>query len=368
MLRVGIRGAGLAGMSLALELLRSGTHVAVTLFDTRPRLPHPARTFCFFATPEARIPVPPYKQWRSVRFAGAEFSREIACNDTPYTMIRGEDFFSHALAMLEQGGVQFVWSAVQVEVVRGAIIADGRSFGFDLVIDAAHQNELTDPLLWQSFAGLHVEAGTDVFNPNEALLMEMLPSQESSAVAFIYLLPFSSTSALVEHTTFSISPLDCEEHLTGCVRWLAQRGIGEYKILARERGVIPMGVTTARRARGIIRVGTQSGAVRAATGYGFQRVLAQTEQLVAATNPINGIVGSHWQVTAPLWQRVGDRVLLRALRNNPLRGGKLLESFLKDSPEADLIPFLADTASLTAGVRVMRTVPKLSMMRALFGC
>ncbi len=47
-LTIGIRGAGLSGLSVARELITREPNAKITLFDTRPRLPHLSRTFCFF--------------------------------------------------------------------------------------------------------------------------------------------------------------------------------------------------------------------------------------------------------------------------------------------------------------------------------
>ena len=100
-LSIAIRGAGAAGLSLARALLDRMPEVTVSIFDRRPRFPHPKRTFCFFAGGDAICPVPPTYQWNTVIVAGTDFKRFLNCHETPYTLTQGDSFFTTLLANLE---------------------------------------------------------------------------------------------------------------------------------------------------------------------------------------------------------------------------------------------------------------------------
>jgi hypothetical protein len=57
--------------------------------------------------------------------------------------------------------------------------------------------------LVQRFLGWEVEVDSPVFDPSILTLMDFRPGDEG-AVCFMYVLPFSPTRALLEHTTIGI--------------------------------------------------------------------------------------------------------------------------------------------------------------------
>lgn len=362
---VGIRGAGLAGLALARQLLERLPGVQITVFDTRPALPHPARTFCFFSSGED-FGVTPTKSWGAVRFRGSGFERSVDCSSTPYTMIRGVDYFSQTIDSLTRRGVTFRWSSPAVELRPRAIAVGGRLERFDVVVDAAFAPHAVTTGLWQSFAGVVVEAVSAAFTPGEVTVMDLLPSTAESPVSFMYILPFSLSEALVEHTTFSFEPRPEAEHLAECQAWLERRGIQVRREQARERGAIPMGLRIARRAPWPV-VGTAAGAIRAGTGYGFVGIQRQVESL--ATAIVTRAERAHrwsWNPTPPVL-RMGDALFLRALRRAPLHGGDLMSGLLRRADDDDIVAFLSGESGVGQSLRVMGGVPKRTMVKALCG-
>ena len=139
---IGIRGAGVAGLSLAREILRLSTNCTVSLFDRRPRLPHPQRTFCFFASTKEALPVEPYKRWKNVRFRGQHFDRCIETASTPYALVRGEDFFDSTLEELEGRGACFSWECGHVDIEGNSIRTNSGVYEFDKAIKILFLNYL----------------------------------------------------------------------------------------------------------------------------------------------------------------------------------------------------------------------------------
>jgi lycopene beta-cyclase len=358
--RVGIRGAGLSGLSIARELLRRQPGISISIFDLRPRLPHPQRTFCFFHTDEAFCAPCPTLTWQSVTFRGRSFERRIEVPMTPYTMIRGDDFFESILKELESLGVSFYWSCAHVDIDGDTIQTDGRTLKFDRVVDAAFQPSTASSLLWQSFGGVWVRSASPVFDPTTAILMDLQESSESAPVSFLYVLPTSPTTALIEHTTFSPAPLPPEHHLEHCTSWM-QRHIGQdIEILEHERGAIPMGLRTLRP-NGRYVTGSNAGAVRPATGYAFLAIQRHSrslsERILRRTTDAPEIY--------PRWLKAGDQLFLQALANSPTDGGTLLENLLSRSPAHALVAFLSGNASFGQALSVWLSVPKLAMIKAL---
>jgi lycopene beta-cyclase len=365
---VGIRGAGVAGLSLAVALKEILPTIHVHLFDVRPKLPHPERTFCFFRYPNSRCPVEPTHSWQQVMFAGSVFRRTISCHDAPYSMIEGEQFFATLLEHVENLDVRCHWECSDISISPSVIHVDGAEYHFDVVVDAAHSIERCRATLWQSFAGIWVETTAPAFDSGVATLMDLNVPDCAAPVRFMYVLPTSSTTALVEHTIFHHSPMPREWHLEMCDRWIEERQLPSMTTHRTEYGVIPMGVTRPTAIPGVLRIGTAGGSIRASTGYGFQSILHETEALARAIslslkNPKSVLKPPH--SSTPHWMQLGDDLFVRALAREGAAGQALMEHLLRTAPNQELVRFLAGNASLGEALKVMRCVPKYPMLKTL---
>lgn len=361
-LSIAIRGAGAAGLSLARALLQRMPGATVSIFDRRPKLPNPKRTFCFFADSDAICPVPPVHQWNTVIMAGKDFTRGLDCRESPYTLTRGDLFFNTLLADLESRGVRFHWACDDVQIDEHQVRTNDQSYSFDLVVDAAFRAEGSEAILWQSFTGIWVRSPKPIFNPEAALLMDLQECDPGTPLRFAYLLPTSPHTALIEHTAFSPRPFPRAWHLDRCRHWLAARGWGGIAEEDSEYGAIPLGLKS--RSSGLS-VGSAGGAIRASTGYAFQTIQHQVSDLAQRIADSQPRFRLTQQSAFPAWMRLSDHLFLRALAGAPSRGTALMRQLLTQAPERELIRFLAGQASLWESLRVMVKVPKLAMIRAL---
>ena len=357
---IGIRGAGLSGLSVARELLRHEPRTNITIFDTRPRLPHPPRTFCFFGPRYPSVASGHTLAWNSVIFRGQSFERRIDVSHRPYTLIRGDDFFSSTLQELEQRGVQFRWGLAAVEINGNSIQADNETTNFDVVIDAAFEPKAAHATLWQSFAGVWVTMEQSACAPGAAILMDLDESSPEAPVSFLYILPSSERTALVEHTTFSPSPMAKEYHLERCFEWLEKHHPGKRQRGATEYGRIPMGLHTPTPPGRLV-VGSAAGVVRPATGYAFLR--AQEHARKVALHVLGQ--GAAPSNPHPRWLETADSLFLRALLNAPLQGRHIMERLLSRARGDSLIAFLSGDVGPLDALSVWLSVPKYTMIRSL---
>jgi lycopene beta-cyclase len=356
--RVAIRGAGLTGLAVARELLREEPRLEVSLFDIRPRYPHPSRTFCFFNYGDPELERLVSHQWRSVSFQGRGLERRIDVSRTPYAIIRGDSFFEDILRELEGLGARFRWECARIERDDRALRVDGETLIFDRVVDAAFDPAAASTILWQSFSGIWISTESPAFDSTEALLMDIQESSREAPASFMYVLPTSPFTALVEHTTFSPHPMPDSYHFSRCFKWLERKGIQPYTIDKDERGAIPMGL---RQRRDDFVVGTNAGIVRPATGYAFLTALHSAKQIAKKILANESIVGRAY----PWWQGLGDHLFLRALSNSPARGADLLSGMLARAAAEDLVPFLAARGTPRQALSVWLSVPTSEMLRAL---
>lgn len=293
------------------------------------------------------------------------FDRVISTPHAPYSMLRGDDFFEQTLDELERRGVVFSWECPTVEISERAIIANSREHFFDHVIDASFDPAVANAVLWQSFGGLWVTTERDTFDPSAALLMDLLPSEAESPVAFVYVLPLSSREALVEHTTFSVRPMSAAFHRSGCEEWLAMNCQGAYSVTRTEHGIIPMGLRVSKGSTSA-RIGSVAGAIRPATGYAFVHIQRQARELA-----LRILKGAQKEISSappfPRWYAHADGLFLKALARSPHHGSVLMGRLLERAPAESLVRFLSGEAGLLEGLKVMSSMPKGPMMRALIG-
>jgi len=357
---IGIRGAGLSGLSVAQEFLRADPTLEISVYDIRPRLPHPRRTFCFFQQRASDCQDMSAFQWKAVTFRGASFERRIDVSGSPYTMIRGDDFFAQTLRKLEDGGVLFHFECKEILRDGNSLRIDGQCRAFDRVIDAAFDPTGATSIMWQSFAGIWINTELPVFDPSTATLMDLQESSSQAPVSFLYILPTSPFTALLEHTTFSPAPLPERYHLERCFQWLRERTVSSFKVEESEHGAIPMGLHQPPSDGGII-VGSNGGAVRPATGYAF---LAAREQASRVCEAVLRNKKAHNRCY-PRWLEAADRLFLHALLRQPEKGKVLMERLLSRSRADALISFLSGHVSMWDALSVWFSVPKLTLLRSL---
>lgn len=275
-------------------------------------------------------------------------------------MIRGDDFFSSTLHDLEAQGVEFNWGCSPVEIGENSIRTGDETRTFDVVIDAAFEAKTSKSTLWQSFAGVWVTTQQASFDPSTAILMDLQESSAEAPVSFLYVLPTSERTALLEHTTFSPSPMPKGYHLDRCFAWFEENHGKDVQPGATEYGCIPMGLQPTIPSASLA-VGSAAGVVRPATGYAFVRAQEHARQLA------NNVLGHGPAVpnVYPRWLTIGDSLFLRALLNAPERGKHIMEGLLSRAPGDSLIAFLSGDVRPLEALSVWLSVPKCTMVRSL---
>lgn len=296
-------------------------------------------------------------------FRGDDFERRIDVSSSPYTMIRGDDFFENILKELEGRGVTFRWQCREVSVDGNAIRANGEVVAFDRVLDAAFAPHSASSRMWQSFAGVWVSSDVPSFDPTTALLMDLQESSAEAPVSFLYVLPTSPYTALVEHTTFSPTQMSKQYHLDRCFEWVRARVTGTTQLGECEYGAIPMGLNVPSSAGRVV-VGSNAGVVRPATGYAFLAAREQARRV--SQRLINGVEDNALEARPyPRWLEMADNLFLRALQKAPEGGQHIMQRLLSRAKGEALVSFLSGEVTFPEALSVWLAVPKLAMIRSL---
>src|SRR6185295_19576215 len=101
---------------------------------------------------------------------------------------------------------------------------------------------------------------------------------------FVYVMPFSTTQALVEYTLFTDRLLEQAEYDEGLKEYISRfLNVQHYDIAGEEFGVIPMTNYVYPASNGcIINIGTAGGQTKASSGYTFRFIQKQAEQITEA--------------------------------------------------------------------------------------
>lgn len=363
-----IVGAGCAGLSLAARLADARSPLRVLLIDPRTEY-RDDRSWSFWRPPAHDLSHLVAKSWGSWRFSdgsGRGIRHSVA--GLRYHYIRGADFYADALARIERGSRLTRLAGVRVEHLEaaGGRVRVETSTGTLLtgqVVDTRPRP--ADALLYQSFSGVEVQSDTPLpFDTDEVGLMGSMVA-DAAGLGFIYTLPLSNHTALIEWTRFAAVPAPREQLRAELDGVLAGLGLRDARVLRSEGGVLGMGVPRdrARRSPGLVRAGTGGGALRAASGYGFLRMQRWADHCAARLATGAPAVGH--PVEPPL-RRGMDRLFLQAVRTHPERTADYFMALAQGVSPARLVRFLNDGATLGDYVSLIAALPPAPFLRELF--
>jgi lycopene beta-cyclase len=364
-----IAGAGCAGLSLAVHMLRQPALQSkkILLVDEVPKNQND-RTWCFWEKEKGPFETIVYKQWEKLWFHGDGFSKDLSIAPYRYKMIRGIDFYEHCFALLKKHlNVEFIQSKAEdifSNGVTGVKLA-GNTFTADYVFNsiALQKPVLRKKDIWflQHFKGWLIETKNDAFDPDEATLMDFRISQKRGT-AFCYVLPFTKRKALVEYTLFTPSLLEDHEYEDELQRYIRDvLKIEDFDIPDKEFGVIPMtNHRFAGRQNNIINIGTAGGQTKGSSGYTFYFIQQHSKALVESL-----IRKGHPFVPAtPKRFRFYDSVLLQVLAQNSVPGKEIFTTLFRRNKPHDVLAFLNNASGLATEAKIISTLPTLPFLKA----
>jgi lycopene beta-cyclase len=365
-----IAGAGAAGLSLLVRMVHSGKFQdkRILLVDKSPKTQND-RTWCFWNTGNGIFNDIVHRSWRELWVHGNQFSRLFDISPYRYNMIRGIDFYNHCLAIIRaQSNITIQFGNIS-EIHSG----DGKAwlvldndkvyaeYIFNSIIFEKPVLKRNDYYLLQHFKGWFIETATEIFNPTQATLMDFRTGQQNGT-AFVYVMPFSSTTALVEYTLFSEELLEQKQYDAGLKEYIqTQLRCADYQVSNEEFGVIPM--TNYRfpgREGNIIHIGTAGGQTKASSGYTFQSIQKNSEAIV------EGLISKNTPQLASVPGKFHfyDSVLLNVLVNDRLPGNVVFTRLFKNNPSARIFRFLDNESSLAEDIRLISTLPTVPFLKA----
>ena len=329
------------------------------------------RTWCFWETEPGLFDSIVYKRWESAWFYGQDLSRKLELPPYHYKLIRGIDFYTYCFNLLRQqpnfeirtGDIKAIKSETGQSWIQ---LGDEKIFAtyiFNSILFEKPILKKKEHLLLQHFKGWVIETEKPAFNPGEATLMDFRVSQHHKTT-FVYVMPFSETSALVEYTLFTeklLEPLEYDDELRKYINRFLK--VDSYTITEEEFGIIPMTNHQFPMGDGnIVNIGTAGGQTKASSGYTFRFIQKHAASLVE----------SLVRTGTPFIKRPAgtkrfkfyDSTLLYILKHNKLPGDKIFTQLFKKNKPQQVLRFLDNESSLKDELKIISTLPTWPFLKA----
>jgi len=354
-----IAGAGCAGYSLLYHLLQDPilSKKKILVLDANFNKGND-RTWCFWEDQAGPFESIVCKKWSNIEVLKGSMHRSLPTAPFEYKMIQGIDFYQYVTDFAKGfDNVEWVASKIlsidSINANSARVNWEGGSANAEFVFSSIN-GERIQSKLWQHFKGIVVEFDNAVFDDTVARLMDFNVPQ-MDATAFMYLLPLTDKKALVEYTLFSPTILASAEydHVLDAYMEEHYKGLA-YQIQHSEMGAIPMTSKKLTSNDGaVVSIGTMGDAVKASTGYAFQFIQKQTEQIVSQLK-LNQALNPAVHHTR---HQFYDAVLLYILENQKMAGDEIFARIFKKNTAATVFKFLSNTSTLLDDIKIMTSLP-----------
>ena len=367
-----ITGAGLSGSSLLIRMISEPyfRDKKILVIDQSPKTEND-RTWCFWEKEAGLFEPIIHHSWDKVNFYAKAFSNTLTLSPYQYKMIRGIDFYTYIKNEINNHS-NIEWRNEKVKSITNTedaatVVLENEIFTCDYLFNSILFKDVLTPtlkargasggyLLLQHFKGFLIQTKEPVFDPSAATFMDFRVSQEHGTT-FMYVLPTSTTTALVEYTLFTEKLLPEKMYKAALQEYIGSfLHITDYTIAHEEFGVIPMTNRHFPLQDGrIVHMGVAGGQVKGSSGYAFQFIQKRTAKIIASL-----IQKGH-----PFVQRsIGDKkfhlydsVLLNVLYNRKMKGDEIFTRIFQKNPAERVLRFLDNESTLWEDLQIMQSVP-----------
>ena len=360
-----IAGSGCAGLSLLYKILQTPSlqNKSILVIDKDQKKSND-RTWCFWEKNPGPFESIVYAKWNKLEFLSTDFKKELDLESYTYKMIQGIDFYNFVINYAKKfKNVSFVQESINSidNIDKKAVLKTTKNrYTANYIFNSTNLfnpkiNEQNS--LLQHFKGWLIKTEKPVFNPEIGRLMDFRVSQENGAT-FMYVLPTSTTEALVEYTLFSPRVLDKEVYTLELKKYIKEElEIDNYTLIHQESGVIPMSLEKFEQnpKLNVINIGTSGGYTKASSGYTFQFIQKNIIEIINNLVEGNNII----QQTSfkNKYYQWSDRTLIDVLLSNKLTGKDVFTKMFQKVPVEKVLAFLGNESSFLEDFKVFTSFP-----------
>ena len=360
-----IAGSGCAGLSLLYRLLKTPLlqDKSILVIDQDHKKSND-RTWCFWEKSPGLFESIVHAKWNKLEFLSTDFKKELNLESYTYKMIQGIDFYNFVINYAKKfKNVSFVQETINSidNIDKKAVLKTTKNrYTANYIFNSTNLfnpkiNEQNS--LLQHFKGWVIKTEKPVFNPEIGRLMDFRVSQENGAT-FMYVLPTSTTEALVEYTLFSPRVLDKEVYTLELKKYIKEElEIDNYTLIHEEFGVIPMSLAKFEQnpKLNVINIGTSGGYTKASSGYTFQFIQKNIIEIINNLVEGNNII--HPTSFKNKYYQWTDRTLLDVLLSNKLTGKDVFTQMFQKVPVERILAFLGNESSFLEDLLIFKSFP-----------
>jgi lycopene beta-cyclase len=362
-----IAGAGCAGLSLLMRMMEDPffSDKKILIIDRAPKNTND-RTWCFWEKGPGLFESIVHHQWKHVNFYSKDFFAKLDLQPYQYKMIRGIDFYETVQnKAIGFSNIEFLYQdviSISATATNAILQLKNESITADYIFNSILFEKETNPpsknvyRLLQHFKGWVIETENASFDPQVATLMDFRIDQDLGT-AFFYVMPTSTTSALIEYTLFTDQLLPDAAYNVALENYIHQYlFIDRYEIQHSEFGIIPMTNQSFQlQDQRIVYMGVAGGQVKGSSGYAFQFIQKRTACIIEGLKKGKIVFNS-----VGFLQKKGnlyDAVLLNVLHHHKMQGSQIFESIFSKTKTETVLRFLDNESSLIEDLQIMNTVP-----------
>ena len=368
-----IIGNGLSGLQLALGLSKDSFFDAhsIALIDPYAKTTND-KTWSFWEPGKGTWDHLVEKTWESAVFKSNYVSLSLSLQPYKYKTIKSLNFYNWAKDQLAaHKNIQFILDSVtsveEYDTLR--IIGDSSSYTATHVFDSRIPSDFFSKtskhtLIHQHFKGWVIESEMPAFEPESFTMMDYRFKYKDST-SFMYVLPISSTKALVEFTFFTPYMVDnyiYDEVLASYVQ--NELKLENYQILETEIGNIPMTDFPFWKyhTKNSTKIGTAGGWVKGSTGYSFKHTEKNVAKLISNIKngkaPSSGLIKSKFKFY--------DKIFLDVLKTENQKGPWIFERFYSKNSIQTMFRFLDEDTHFSEDLKIMKSLFSLAFIRSFF--
>lgn len=366
-----IAGAGCAGLSLAWYITKhTGKKFNILMLDASFTANN-NKTWCFWDDQFLPDPVQVYKSWDHLHFGSKHHQVTEFLKDHKYHCVRSGDYSEQLMNdLLKWDNIE--WKETSVHDITdhlsyGEVHVPGEKIKGNYIFQSINGKHFEDKTsLKQHFLGWEIELKTGQLEETAVTLMDFRTDQKN-ATAFMYVLPYSRQTALIEYTLFSTKLLTDEEYEQEIKTYLQiNYGFSEdsYRITRVEKGIIPMVQQSGGNGVGgrVFDIGQLAGVSKPTTGYTFNRIHRVNEQIAKALDKgVEPVVNNRSNVRF----RFYDLLLLDILVNRAEYSEYIFSSLFRSNKMDRILNFLDEKTTLIEEIRLLQTLPFKPFLQAL---
>lgn len=359
-----IVGAGCAGLTLAHELIGSKNFPCL-LVD--PQETRPEHAFSFWDDGHPNLALArslAKKSWSKWEIKTFDRTVVKTSRSFSYSTVSSSSYEQHLTRNINtNNGIILKTKVTKLhknDDKHKIETSSGKSFYTNNVFDS-RPAQPSAKTLFQHFLGWEVSTVAPTFDDTMVTLMDFRVPQKEG-FHFMYVLPYSKTSALIESTVYSDKILSSEWYENQITQYLKNfLCCTTYEIIYKEQGAIPLNKKNDVIPFGMP-IGLNAGALRASTGYAFSEIIHQVSSLAKQIKDEKeiGAVGPGY-TKLENWM---DKVLLDVLSLNPDLAPHIFSTILNTLKGDEFVRFMIGGCPLAIKLKIIRALPKPSFIGA----